>query len=131
MFSNIITYFLLYQVFSHVLVLVFYDNILENIVGYISFRCKHEETLFNFVENGMDHHFTINFPDPEFATALLSFVCSRHMNKCKYLIFVKLKNISQWKRFLTNLLNIEGAPILRSTDIKQGLHHVNFFGGAM
>ena len=42
-----------------------------------------------------------NFPDPLLITVLLSFACSRHINKCKYLIFVKFKNISQWKRFQT------------------------------
>ena len=40
-----------------------------------------------------------NFPDPLLITALLSFACSRHINKCKYLIFGKFKNISQLKRF--------------------------------
>ena len=39
------------------------------------------------------------FPDPEFATSL-SFECSRHINKCKYLISVR--KYQQLKRFLTN-----------------------------
>ena len=57
-----------------------------------------------------------NCPDSEFATALLYFACSRHINKCKYLIFVKLKNISQWKIFLTNFTKNCKGRILRSID---------------
>ena len=35
------------------------------------------------------------FPDPAFAIALFYFSRSRHINKSKYMIFVKLDNISQ------------------------------------
>ena len=35
-----------------------------------------------------------NFPDLEFTTALLFFECTKNNNKSKYLIFVKMKNIS-------------------------------------
>ena len=56
-----------------------------------------------------------NFPNREFATALQSCTCNRYINKCKYLIFVKLKKINQLKRFLTNFAkNWKG--FLRSMD---------------
>ena len=42
------------------------------------------------------------FPDHEFATGLFSSACIRQINKCKYLIFVKLENISQWNGFLSH-----------------------------
>ena len=40
--------------------------------------------------------------NPEFPTALLYFVCGKHINKCKYVIFVNLNNISLQKRILKN-----------------------------
>ena len=69
---------------------------MENIVGDISFRCSNNRCFFKFhiILKGQPFYYP-NFSDPEFTTALLSFACSTHINKCKYLIFVKLKNISQ------------------------------------
>ena len=57
-----------------------------NMTGFFQFFLKIERTALN----------------PEFSTALLSFACGRHLNKCKYLIFANLTNISLWKRFLKN-----------------------------
>ena len=86
---------------------------MKNIARDIFFRCKHDIFFFKFCGKLKGTLFYYqNFPDPEFATALLPFTCSRHINKWKYLIFVKLNNISQWKRFLTNFAKIKKASIL-------------------
>ena len=62
----------------------FSSNILENIAGNISFRCKHDGNLSSFYYQ--------SFLDLEFTTALLLFPCSKHINKSDFPIFVKMKN---------------------------------------
>ena len=89
MSRNIVTYLLLYQVFSHVLVLRFV-RLMEislsdvNTADFSQILLKNERPFYYQT-----------FPDPAFAIALFYFTRSRHINKCKYLIFVKLNNISQ------------------------------------
>ena len=103
MSSNIITYFLLNHVFFQVLVLVLYDKCFGKYSTRYLFQMLTRQIFFKFCwKLKRPPFYCQNFPDPEFSTALLSFACSRHINKCKYLIFVKLNNISQWKRFSTN-----------------------------
>ena len=103
MSSNIIIYLLLYRIVSQVLVQCCTTNILGNISGYFSFRWKHRGLFSYFIENGKDCHFVLKFPDLEFATAFLSFVCIRHINKCKHLVFLKLK-ISATKKYISQIL---------------------------
>ena len=76
---------------------------MKNIARDIFFRCKHDRFSFKFCSKlkGPPFYYQ-NFLDPEIATSLLSFACSKHIYKCKYMIFVKLNNISLWKRFLTS-----------------------------
>ena len=132
MSSNIITYFLLYQVFSHLLVLLLYEtSALENIAGEISFRSKHKILFPNFIGKWKDRQFTIK----TFHILNLPLLC--------YLLRVegKLINASTWclwswktstneKDFWLILLKIEMATILRSMDTEASNFQVRlrFYG---
>ena len=80
MYSSIISYFSLYQAFSHVLGLFLHNNHF-----FFKFYWKLKGPPFNYQ----------NFTDPRFAFVF----CVFNINNCKYLIFVKLKIISQWQNF--------------------------------
>ena len=56
------------------------------------------------------------FPDFELATTFFSFACSRHTNKCKHLVFLKLKNILYQKNYLTKFGKNSQSCLLQSMD---------------
>ena len=78
-----------------------------------------------------DSHFAIKtFQILKFSTALLSFACDRHINKCKYLTFLKLKISANEKKIFQILLKIERGAILRSMDTQASNFQVrlHFYG---
>ena len=99
---NIINYLLLHQVFSDVL-LVLYDKCFGKYSKRYLFLMQTRQTSFKYHWKLKETSFYYQvFPVPLLIAGLLSFVCGRYINEYKCLIFVKLKNICQLKRFLTN-----------------------------
>ena len=83
---------------------------MEYIEGDISFRCKHDRLFSNFLQNWEDRYFTIKtFKIVNFAIAMLSFACHRHINKCKSWYLRSWKISSNEKDFWLNLVKIERA----------------------
>ena len=94
------------------------------------FQMQTRQNFFKFrwKLNGPPFYYQ-NLPDHEFATALLSFACNWHINKCTYLIFVNLKNISQWKRFLiTFAKNWKGFFRSMDTEASNFQVRLHFYG---